>query len=141
MLIADLLIEETFNFVMLMSIILLWRIYYIVPDLYFKVPYYQNEIYFITHFLSFFASVLLNATVVITGTGYEFKDGEISEDGDFFQLKYVSSIVEVIEVSLKNKLFKQPTQQKHKNPMKLKFIFPAFKGTAKNCGRTVSVQK
>jgi hypothetical protein len=118
-LIPHLLIEDTFNFVMLMSIILLWRVYYIVPDLYFRVPHYQNEIYFLTHFLSFFASVLLNATVIMTGTGYEFKDGEISEDGDFFQLKFISSILEVILC----KYFDNCPNRKHCSNISLKCNF------------------
>ncbi len=97
-LIPRLVIEDTLNLTMLLSTIILWRVYYIVPDLYLRVTNYQTEVYFLAHFISFCASVGLNATVVITGIGYDFRDGEMSDDGDFFQIKYVASIREVSSV-------------------------------------------
>jgi hypothetical protein len=92
-LIPRLFVESIYNSLMFLSAIVLWRIYWTIPDTYILVKDYQIEIYLASHFGSYVLAILLQASVVITGSGYDFNDGEINEDGCFFLISYLAELL------------------------------------------------
>ena len=94
-LIPRLIIEDTVKLLMFLSVILMWRFYQIIIDNYIYSDKYQLEIFLAFHFLTFIISILLNASIVMTGPACEFKDGELNDDNSYFYISYFATLIEV----------------------------------------------
>lgn len=94
-LIPRLVIEDVIKLIMFLSIILIWRFYWILIDSYICIKSYQLEFYISFHYISFILSILLNASIVVTGPGVEFKDGELNDNFSFFHIEYLSILIQV----------------------------------------------
>jgi hypothetical protein len=94
-LIPRLVIEDTIKLLMFISVILVWEFYWLIIDNYMFVKDYKLELYLAFHFLSVIISLLLDASIVITGPACEFKDGELNDDNSYFYISYFATLIEV----------------------------------------------
>ncbi len=97
-LIPRLVIEDTVKLLMFISIILIYRLYWIIVDTYIYSEDYKLESFLSFHFVSFALSLLFNASIVITGPSCEFKDGELNDDNSYFYISYFATLIEVSHV-------------------------------------------
>ena len=94
-LIPRLVIEDTIKLLMFISVILLWNFYWVITAKYMCIEAYKLELYLAFHFISVIISLLLDASIVITGPACEFKDGELNDDDSYFYISYFASLIEV----------------------------------------------
>jgi hypothetical protein len=91
-LIPRLIVADICYILMFMSVIILWRVYYIVPATYVYNEHFKLEIYIISHFLSFLAAAILHASSVINGTTFNIKDGKVNMHGSYFLMQYFTEL-------------------------------------------------
>jgi hypothetical protein len=87
-LIPRLVVADIFYLFMFVSVIILWRIYYIVPANHLYNESFKLEIYVTTHFLSNAMAAVLCASSIIVGTAFNVRDGKVNTHGAYFLIQY-----------------------------------------------------
>jgi hypothetical protein len=89
-LIPRLFVQGIYNFLMFLSVVVLWRIYWTLPDTYIRVDGYDLQAYLATHFGSYLFAIVFQASAVVTGFGSESKDGELDANRNYFLISYLT---------------------------------------------------
>lgn len=102
-LIPRLIVEDTVNTLMIISVVLYWKFYWDLGDYFVLESPYKLEFFLAGHFVAFLLSVITKSTGILVGPGIDYLDGEINETKAFFEITYSSEIYQTYFTRMENR--------------------------------------